>query len=435
VASSGATAARPEEDAAAAEAADQAPRFVSAGLEASLERFNDRTLLAAGKVNLISVEAVQQRFGARWALRQDQVYGFTEKVLERGVGPRGLFLRVSVTDFLIVQPDLGRLAGQAACLRYLREIFNHFLGDAHAAGDGVLTVTRIAKGEVQARQIDVGAADAAGEEEAPPEAAAPAEPPPEADAPLANLTMPLPKPATQPPRKVVDQWSPFIANDGRQLRVSARLEPVFELKGFTRIGFRMIRQVIVTHSREVLNAQQMANLSAADLLKVDLATLARGIDRLQAEASGEEHLSLIVPLSYASLSSSRGRAQLVQPLREAGKLVKCGVICEITDIEGVPSSSLVAAVSLIKPFALLVEGRLTTAEPPLVRRLKGTGLRALSIECPPRLADDEFSDWAESVVRRAKRISRSVMVYQVRSERRAGELAMMGATHVSLQYG
>jgi hypothetical protein len=193
--------------------------------------------------------------------------------------------------------------------------------------------------------------------------------------------------------------------------------------------------VIVTHSREVLNAQQMANLSAADLLKVDLATLARGIDRLQAEASGEEHLSLIVPLSYASLSSSRGRAQLVQPLREAGKLVKCGVICEITDIEGVPSSSLVAAVSLIKPFALLVEGRLTTAEPPLVRRLKGAGLRALSIECPPRLADDEFSEWAERVVRRAKRVSRSVMVYQVRSERRAGELAMIGATHVSLQYG
>jgi hypothetical protein len=434
VASSGATAARPEEDAAAAEAAEATPRFVSAGLEASLERFNDRTLLAAGKVNLISVEAVQQRFGARWALRQDQVYGFTEKVLERGVGPRGLFLRVSVTDFLIVQPDVGRLAGQAACLRYLREIFNHFLGDAHAAGDGVLTVTRIAGGEVQARQIDVSAADAAGEEEEPP-AAPSSEPPPEDGAPLANLSMPLPKPATQPPRKVVDQWSPFIANDGRQLRVSATLEPVYELKSFTRIGFRMIRRVVVTHSREVLNQQQMANLSAADLLKVDLATLARGIDRLQTEAAGEEHLSLIVPLSYASLSSSRGRAQLVQPLRDAGKLVKCGVICEICDIEGVPSSSLVAAVSLIKPFALLVEGRLTTAEPPLVRRLKGTGLRALSIECPPRLADDEFSDWAEKTIRRAKRISRSVMVYQVRSERRAGELAMMGATHVSLQYG
>jgi hypothetical protein len=434
VASSGATAARPEEDAAAAEAAEATPRFVSAGLEASLERFNDRTLLAAGKVNLISVEAVQQRFGARWALRQDQVYGFTEKVLERGVGPRGLFLRVSVTDFLIVQPDVGRLAGQAACLRYLREIFNHFLGDAHAAGHGVLTVTRIAGGEVQARQIDVSAADAAGEEEEPP-AAPSSEPPREDGAPLANLSMPLPKPATQPPRKVVDQWSPFIANDGRQLRVSATLEPVYELKSFTRIGFRMIRRVVVTHSREVLNQQQMANLSAADLLKVDLATLARGIDRLQTEAAGEEHLSLIVPLSYASLSSSRGRAQLVQPLRDAGKLVKCGVICEICDIEGVPSSSLVAAVSLIKPFALLVEGRLTTAEPPLVRRLKGTGLRALSIECPPRLADDEFSDWAEKTIRRAKRISRSVMVYQVRSERRAGELAMMGATHVSLQYG
>ncbi|THD78253.1 MAG: hypothetical protein E7812_11800 [Phenylobacterium sp.] len=425
---SGAAAARPEEGAAAEAVAAAVPRLVSAGLEASLERFNDRTLLAAGKVNLISVEAVQTRLGARWALRQDQVYGFSERVLERGVGPRGLFLRVSTTDFLIVQPDYGRLAGQAACLRYLREIFNHFLGDAHMAGEGVLQVTRIAKGSVEAKLIDVGAAEQADGEE-------PEEAPPADGEALASLSMPLLPAATPPARKIVDQWSPFISSDGRNLRVSTNLEPVYELKGFTRIGFRMIRRVIVIRNNEVLNAAQMANLSAADLLKVDLATVARGIDRLQAEAAEEEHLSLIIPLSYASLSSSRGRAHLVQPLREAGKLVKCGVICEICDIEGVPTGSLLAAVSMIKPFILLVEGRLTTAAPPLVRRLKGTGLRALSIECPPSLADDEFSDWAERTIRKAKRVAKSVMVYCVRSERRAGELAMLGATHVSLQYG
>ena len=42
-----------------------AARLVSAGLEASLEQFNDPKLLAEGKVNLISLEAVQSRLGAR----------------------------------------------------------------------------------------------------------------------------------------------------------------------------------------------------------------------------------------------------------------------------------------------------------------------------------------------------------------------------------
>jgi hypothetical protein len=400
---------------------------VAAGLEASLERFNDRTLLAAGKVNLISLDAVQKRLGARWPLRQDQVYGFAERVLERGVGPRGLYVRASATDFLIVQPDTGRLAGQAACLRYLREIFNHFLGDAHLAAEGVLQVTRIATGAVEARQIDLAAAAELADADPPAEDAG------------AEAAAPAPRKAARtlqgPPRQIVDQWSPFVSSDGRKLRVSTQLEPVYELKGFTRIGFRMIRRVILCHNNEVLSAAQVANLSAADLLKVDLATVARGIDRLQAEGSEQEHLSLIIPLSYASLSSSRGRSQLIQPLRDAGKLVKCGVICEICDVEGVPSGALHAAVAMIKPFALLVEGRLTTAASPLVGRLKGAGLRALSIECPASLDDSEFSDWAGRTIRKAKRVARSVMVYCVGSERRAGELALMGATHVSLHYG
>src|SRR5512142_1782545 len=130
------------------------PRVVSAGLEASLERFSDRTLLAAGKVNLISLEAVRHRLGGRWSLRQDQVYEFAARLIERGLGPRGLSVRVSETDFLVVQPDLGRLAAQAACLRYLREILIHFLGDAHLAADGVLQVSRIAGRSLDAKPVD-----------------------------------------------------------------------------------------------------------------------------------------------------------------------------------------------------------------------------------------------------------------------------------------
>lgn len=397
------------------------PRMVSAGLEASLERFSDRTLLAAGKVNLISLEAIEKRLGVRWSFRQDQVYGFATRVIERGLGPRGLQLRVSGTDFLIVHPDLGRVAAQAACLRFLREILNHFLGESHMAAEGVLQVTRIASGLLEAKPSDPRAtelADADPVEAVPAPAAAPAEGDAEAQAPS--------------PRRMVDRWTPFVAGDGRTLRVSTSLEPIYELRGFTRIGFRMIRRVMVGRTDEELSPPALANLSAADLLRVDLATVARGLDRLASESSGEAQLSLTIPLSYASLSSVRGRAELVQPLRDAGRLVTCGVICEMLDIEGVPAGALLSAVSLVRPFALLVVGRLTAGEPSQTARLKGAGLRGLSIECPPGLGDAEFTAWAEKIVRPAKRVTGSVMVYRVASERRAGELAAIGATHVSL---
>jgi hypothetical protein len=422
---SGATAARPRDEAAAQATAEMVPRLVEAGLEASLERFSDRTLLAAGKVNLISLEAVEQRFGVRWSLRQDQVCGFAERILQRGVGPRGLFLRVSSTDYLLVQPDLGRLAGQAACVRYLREILLHFLGDAHLADAGVLQVTRIASGAIDARQVDPDALDLA--EAASVEAQ-------DATAPTAagEAASPEVPPA---PRASVDRWSPFVSIDGRQLRVSATLEPVYELKGFSRIGFRMIRRVIVTRTGEQLAPVAVQELSAADRLRIDLATIARGIDRVSADPGGARQLSLIVPLSYTSLSSHRGRAELVQPLREAGSHVSCGVICEICDIEGVPAGGLLSAVGLIKPFTLLVVGRLVNDPPPSPGRLAGAGLRGLSVDCPSGLSDAEFVAWAARTVRRAKRVARSVMVYGVESARRAGELSLLGATHVSLAAG
>src|SRR5438309_2388723 len=109
-------------------------RLVSAGVEESLKRFGDPALLAAGKVNVISLEAIEKRLGARWELKRDQVYDFTRRLLERSVGTSGFFTRVSTTDFFIVHADLSRLSGQAACVRYLREVLNHFLGaDTQAA--------------------------------------------------------------------------------------------------------------------------------------------------------------------------------------------------------------------------------------------------------------------------------------------------------------
>ena len=407
-------------------AAPPALRLVSAGVEDALERFSDPTLLAAGKVNVISLEAVEARFGARWELRRDQVYDFAMRVLERGVGAGGFFVRVSPTDFFIVQPDLGRVAGQAACLRYLREVLNHFLGDDAMAMSGVLQVTKIGKGRLEARRMDDSLEAPAEEASFQPGEVAEAD-----DLPPAAKPEQLDEPAEHP----LDRWTPFVAADGRKLRVSATLEPVYELKGFSRIGFRMVRRVIVMNTGEELSPQQISMLSTADVLRVDLATVVRGLDRLAAESSGEQQLSLIVPLSFTSLSSQKGRTEFAKQLKETGAKVRLGVICEIGDIDGVPPSALLAATSLVRPFTLLVAGRLIDTGPRAIARLEGAGLQAVSFECPPGLGEAEFIGWATMAIRAAKRVARSVMIYRARSAKQAGTLASLGASHVSLVAG
>jgi len=328
-------------------------------------------------------------------------------------------------DFFVVHPDLGRLAGQAACLRYLREVLNHFLGESSMAPAGVLQVTKIGKGRLEAQQMD--ARVSAAPERAELDTAR--EPEPE------TLAAAKPAEADGPAEHPLDRWTPFVAADGRKLRVSATLEPVYELKTFSRIGFRMIRRVIVMNTGEELTPQQVGALSTADILRVDLATVVRGIDRLAAETSGEQQLSLIVPLSFTSLSSQKGRNEFARQLKETGGLVRLGVICEIGDIDGVPPSALLAAASLVRPFTLLVAGRVVDTAPAAIARLEGAGLQAISFECPPGLGETEFIGWATVAIRAAKRVAKSVMIYRARSAKQAGTLASLGASHVSLVAG
>lgn len=398
-------------------------RMVSAGLEASLEQFSDPRLLAEGRVNLISLEAIRDRLGGRWAFKRDQVYGFTDRVLERGVADAGAYLRVSDTDFFIVHPDLSPLAGQAACLRYLREVLNHFLGDDQMAAASVLQVTRIAGGALEAQAIDHRPTPSSASGEVAGQAAAQDDP---------GAAAPTAEEQAEAGPSALERWTPFVCNDGRELRVSATLEPVYEVKGFTRIGFRMIRRVIVTANEEELPPQKIAQLSAADLLRVDVATILRGVDRLKHDSHGESPLSLVAPISFVSLSSQRGRAELVNHLKAAGGLVKMGIICEICDIEGVPPGMLLAAASLVRPFTLLVAGRLLSPSPASVRQLNGAGLKAVSFDCPVGLGDAEFAGWATMAIGAAKRTAKSVIVYGASSAARVGFLASLGATHVSL---
>jgi len=393
-------------------------RLVSADVEAQLARFSDPVLLHSGKVNLISLEAVQHRLADKWLSRKDQVFSFAERVLQRCLGTNGVYIRVSDTDFFLIHPNLSRYAGQAACLRYLREILTHFLGDDAAAVSGVLQVTRVGKGRLEAAQVDPVYAE---------EAMARGETGDiDHSSDLAGLDL-----ERGPRTSVVNRWTPFVASDGRQLRISATLEPIYELKGFTRIGFRMIRRVIVLGTGEDLNARQISVLSSGDILRTDLATITRGIDRLRVDG-GEQQLSLIVPLSFSSLSSQRGRTELVTPLKEAGGLVKLGVICEILDIEGVPAGALLSAAALVRPFSLLVVGHVEAPTPKSFARLSGAHLQALSFECPQGLGDAEFIGWANATVTAAKKVAKSVLVYRAPTPQLAGVLAGFGATHVSL---
>jgi hypothetical protein len=382
-------------------------RYASADLAHTLERFNDPALLSNGKIVVFALDAIAERLGPRWGLRSEQVYDHTERVLDRQTGGVGFYARVSETDYLLVQPSLDRFAVQGLCLRALREILAHFLGNDAAAASGVFAVTRLSAAGIETQRIDLGAVEPFAQEPA----GSPAEAAPQLRSP--------------------SQWTPFVAADGRALHVSCFLEPLYQLKSHRRIGFRIRRQVTDVHGRFDLGPAELLQLNRADLLRVDLATVSRGVERLRSGLLQERQPSLVIPVSMVSLSHLRGRNELAAAFREANALVHKGVICEISSVDAAAPQAVQDATALIRPFALLVVGQFDRL-PYRLSAYHSAGLHGVALNCPADADEDRLARWAMSAIPAAKRIERSVLAYGAPSARVAAILSAAGATHVSL---
>lgn len=394
---------------------DQITRLLSPGLEAALEQFANPLVLAEGKVNVLALDAIVERFGGRWAMRRDSVHEHVQATLDRQLGSRGYHLRISDTDILVCQPDLGRLMGQASCLRLLREVLSHFLGEGAAADVGVHEALSVTPQGVQARRVDPAAAFAA-----------------EAQIDRFGAERPPSTAGAGPGLGAVDQWTPFVDSNGRRVKVSTGLENVAELRGNASIGLRFARRISDLGSARDLPASELALLSRSDRLRIDLGGMVSGLNALRAGPGAAKPPSIIVPISFSSLSNLEGRAQIVSGFKEARGYCDRGVICELCEIDGVPAATLIAAVAMIRPFSLFVVGHVEDLRTGEGRALKEAGIRAVSIDCPGNLGDTAFAGWARPTIATARKVAKSVLLYGVPSEHQVRMAAGLGATHASI---
>lgn len=389
----------------------QAPRRLDCELAAAVSLFADSPLLASGQITVVSLEAIAARLGDRWASRRASVHEYTERSLARHFGDTGHFLKASDTDFLVMAHNIGKFGGQLRCLQCLREVLTHFLGEPRPADLTVSQVTRISTTELEAVPVDPALA-AAGADREKSEADA------DADSDIS-----------------VSRWSPFTASNGRQIRVSCALEPVLELKTFKMIGHRIVRRILYVATETALTAKELRSLSRSDIERIDCATIARGLHRLRTD-DGAQPLTLIIPVSFTSLSNRLGRSALAQLFSEARSLVKTGVICEVCDIEGVPQTALLEATSQIKPHCVFLIGHLQGTPERGLGGLRGAGFRGISFEAPEGLISDaDFVAWARPAIQAVKTIAKSLLIYRLASSRHVGLAATMGASHASLQPG
>ncbi len=174
-------------------------------------------------------------------------------------------------------------------------------------------------------------------------------------------------------------WPSFTATDGRTLLVSCDHQRLITLRGPASVGMRLKRRVTEIGSDAVLTPRQLGRLSREDVTHIDFLVIAHGL-ALITELKAKAPATLIVPVSYLSLTSRNGRDEVVSAYRELAMAGRYRLIAEIREIDGVPAHVVAAAAALIEPASSAVLGHLCR-ESGAGLDLQAAELDGLTFEC------------------------------------------------------
>jgi hypothetical protein len=393
-------------------------RLASGDAAAALDHLEGSPLIAEGRVAILGLDAVRERLGERWPIKREQVWENVERCIARQLGALVLTARVSEVDYIIAQPQAERYTAHAGCLSVLREILTFFLGEARSTDLRLREVTALGGGSVECHPVDPRTIML---EAAKVQAASTAASP--------EIVMPQIAAEDASP----DRWSPFTAGDGRGLKVSCRIHPVFELREMRLVGHRLESRVSDVRTGVFLDSAAMRVLSPGDRERVDLATIARGVSRLRATDPGSRKPLLMLPAAFTTLGASRGRMALSQALREAKLDAATRIVCEIHELDGAPAARLTEAISLVKPFCYAAVG-LVRDDRRSIEAAARVGLGGFALDVGGRAEGDQdllLRLHAYAAMARAQ--AKVVMALGLSSPRQLALAKLAGLTHASMR--
>jgi hypothetical protein len=130
-------------------------RLASASLRDVLGKV--QPAIAAGLVNIISVDAIRDRSGDRWPKKREQVEAFVERTFARLSQPGDMLVALNEAEFVTVQPGASPTTALSVSAKVLQEALAFFLGKAAREDLRIFQVTSFVDGALGLKPI-LGAA-------------------------------------------------------------------------------------------------------------------------------------------------------------------------------------------------------------------------------------------------------------------------------------
>lgn len=293
-----------------------------------LQRLTGNDLVSRGSVNVISIKAIRQWAGEWWSQKRGDVWTYVELKLNEHLDRQDMRARISDSEFLIAMNNDQGLAAQATSVKILEDVLTHLLGAASPMDLGIRSVIGIEGGEAVCKPIDAAVVLAARARR---------------DSARSPVRVAV-DPADESRRTPVA----FTTAGGAALRVDFTLEHVVSLRRNVTTAVRI--EPMVTHlaSGRQAHARALTKLSDRDVAFIDESTL-KYAAVFARSAQGPNTPELILPASFRTLGTQRGRDLLTGTAGLSLALLRGGVQIELVDVtRGTPAGRLLEVVGLLR---------------------------------------------------------------------------------------
>lgn len=324
-----------------------------------LQRLTGNDLVARGSVNVISIKAIRQWAGEWWSQKRGDVWTYVELKLNEHLDRQDMRARISDSEFLIAMNNDQGLAAQATSVKILEDVLTHLLGSASPMDLGIRAVIGVEGGEAVCKPIDAAVILAARARR---------------DSPRSPVRVAV-DPADESRRTPVA----FTTAGGAALRVDFTLEHVVSLRRNVTTAVRI--EPMVTHlaSGRQASARALTKLSDRDVAFIDESTL-KYAAVFARSAQGPNTPELILPASFRTLGTQRGRDLLTGTAGLSLALLRGGVQIELVDItRGTPAGRLLEVVGLLRALTRGVIARVPPDKEAL-RVLRDARLAGLALD-------------------------------------------------------
>ncbi len=388
-------------------------RIAATDVAAVLERVAGAELAARGAITVISIDAVRDTVGDRWARNRAAVWAYVQRRMGEHLQPGDIFQRIGDTDFLIAMTSEHGAAAQAVALRILEEVLSHFLGEAKPSQLRIRTVTDVTGDELRCVTLDPRVIAVARRT---------------ADTPDSPHRLGI-----DPREEARRNPASFVTDSGARLRIDFALEHLVSLRHQVTAALRVEPTVIDEASGRVFAARQLIKLSDDELEQIDQATMDYGALFLPA-GQDRARTPLILPASFRTMMARKGRGMLIAAAGQAPDLARTGLLVELNDVDrGTPPGRLIEVVGLLRTLTrgVFVRGGLSrdALEPLRGARLAGVTMDAAELT-------NDASKLAASLLdfgRQARGLAPAVAVQGLPSDDYFAVAEVAGMTHAAVR--